>query len=158
VDAVEHLFGRKPDAVIRKESQAGAPATWVRIWLAPIRFEGRSVYLAQVGRPVGGRFASLDQENMVLHDDVDEARNLLIQDMMYSGGLEKLGLVTGAGSASLAHPRTTFNGARYHSDGLRAVMFFAARPLTLSDVEILSWVPLPDQGTALHEENRDARK
>jgi hypothetical protein len=54
---------------------------------------------------VGGRFAPLDQENMVLHDDVDEARNLLIQDMMYSGGLEKLGLVTGVGSVPQAHPK-----------------------------------------------------
>ena len=158
MDAAEHVFGRKPDAVVRKESQAGAPATWVRVWLAPIRFEGRSVYLAQVGRPVGGRFASMDQQSMVLHEDVDEARNLLIQDMMYSAGLEKLALINGVGLASQADPRTTFNGARYHSDGLRAVMFFAARPLTFSDVQILSWEPFPNQGTVLHQENRDARK
>jgi len=157
-DAAEHVFGRQPDAVVRKESQAGAPATWVRVWLAPMRFEGRSVYLAQVGRPVGGRFASVDQQSMVLDEDVDEARNLLIQDMMYSAGLEKLGLINGVGFASQAQSRTTFNGARYHSDGLRAVMFFATRPLTFSDVQILSWEPFPDQGAVLHEENRDERK
>ena len=67
------------------------------LWLAPIRFEGGSVYLVQAGRPVGGRFAPRGATGIALHDDVDEARNLLIQDMMYSGGLEKLGFVTGVG-------------------------------------------------------------
>jgi hypothetical protein len=154
VDEAEHVFGRKPDAVVRKESQAGAPASWVRVWLAPIRFEGRSVYLAQVGRPVRGRFASLspqdqqdqqNQQSMLLHEDVDEARNLLIQDMMYSGGLERLGLISGVGAAQQASPRTTFNGALYHSDGLRAVMFFATRPLTFSDVQFLDWEPFSNR-------------
>jgi hypothetical protein len=107
---------------------------------------------------VGGRFASVDQQSMALHEDVDEARNLLIQDMMYSAGLEKLGLINGVGYASQASPRTTFNGARYHSDGLRAVMFFATRPLTFSDVQILNWEPLPGQGAVLLQEKHDARK
>jgi len=31
---------------------------------------------------------------------------------------------------------------RERSDGLRAVLFFATRPLSLADVEILEWVPL----------------
>ena len=55
VDASQQLFGRGPDVVVRKQAQAGA-STWMRLWLAPVRFEGRSVFLVQVGRPVGGRF------------------------------------------------------------------------------------------------------
>ena len=47
----------EPDVVLRKEAQAGAPATSIRAWLTPIRFNGALVYVAQVGRPVGGRFA-----------------------------------------------------------------------------------------------------
>jgi len=140
-DAVQQVFRRGPDAVIRKQAQAGAPATWARLWLTPLRFEGRAVFLVQVGRPIGGRFAAPDKEPVVLDEDVDEARNLLIQDMMYSGGLDKLGFVTGVGAATEVKPRTTFSGARYHSDGLRAVMFFATRPLSLSDVEFLDWEP-----------------
>ena len=140
-DASQRVFGRAPDAVLRKQAQAGAPATWMRAWLAPIRFEGRAVYLVQVGRPVGGRFAPRDATSSVLHEDVDEARNLLIQDMMYSGGLDKLGFATGVGPASPTAPRTTVDGARYHTDGLRAVLFLATRPLSLADVELLDWAP-----------------
>jgi len=141
LDASQRVFGRAPDAVLRKQAQAGAPATWMRAWLAPMRFEGRAVYLVQVGRPVGGRFAPQGSTSSVLHEDVDEARNLLIQDMMYSGGLDKLGFATGVGPASPTPPRTTVDGARYHTDGLRAVLFLATRPLSLADVELLDWAP-----------------
>ncbi|MCY1305719.1 hypothetical protein D9M70_555420 [compost metagenome] len=37
--------------------------------------------------------------------------------------------------------RATLGGARYFTDGLRAVMFFVTRPLSLSDLEILDWEP-----------------
>ena len=96
---------------------------------------------------------------MVVHEDVDEARNLLIQDMMYSGGLEKLGFVTGVGAAAEALPRTALNGARYYTDGLRAVLFFGTRPLSLSDVEMLDWVPfLEGREAAAREQSNDAHK
>ncbi|MGF6597270.1 hypothetical protein P3T23_001987 [Paraburkholderia sp. GAS448] len=158
-DLAQWVFGRKPDVVLRKEAQAGVPATSIRAWLAPIRINGDAVYVAQVGRPVGGRFARHDMAGGVLHEDVDEARNFIVQDMMYSGGLDKLGFVHGVGPAPQAHPRTTLNGAHYYTDGLRAVMFFATRPLSFSNVEILDWVPyLEGREPAVREENGDAGK
>jgi len=141
VDASQQVFGRGPEAVLRRQAQGGAPSTWMRLWLAPIRFEGHPVFLVQVGRPVGGRFAPRDGTGIVLHEDVDEARNLLVQDMMYSGGLDKLGYATGVGPASSTQSRTTLGGGRYHTDGLRAILFLATRPLSLADVEFLDWAP-----------------
>jgi hypothetical protein len=158
-DTVQRVFGRKPEFVARKQAQAGAPATWIRLWVTPMRFDGKPVFVAQVGRPVGGRFGPRAAANILLHEDVDEARNLLIQDMMYSGGLEKLGFVTGVGAVSESLSRTTLDGARYHTDGLRAVLFFATRPLSLSDVEFLEWVPyLERREAAAGEQTDDARK
>ena len=78
---------------------------------------------------------------------------------MYSGGLEKLGFVTGVGAAAETLPRIALNGARYHTDGLRAVLFFATRPLSLSDVEMLDWVPyLGRHEAAAYEQSNNARK
>jgi len=148
-DMVQRVFGREPDFVMRKQAQAGSPATWIRGWLAPFRFQGQLVYVAQVGRPVGGRFAPRDVADPVLHENVDEARNLVIQDLMYSGGLDKLGFAHGVGPAPETHRRTTLGGASYYTDGLRAVFFFATRPLSLSDVEILDWVPYLEQNDAI---------
>ncbi len=146
VDAEQHLFGRKPDAVARKQAQAGAPATWLRVWLAPIRFQGRAVYVAQIGRPTGGRFARRDAERLILHQDVDEARNFVIQDMMYSGGLERLGFVSGVGPAPRSNPRSANDDAQYFTDGLRAVLFFAIRPIAFSNIEMLDWEPFLERG------------
>ena len=140
-DMTQQVFGRPPDAVLRKQAQAGAPFNWLRAWLAPIRFEGRSIYLVQAGRPAGGRFGHRSGSDIVSDDDVDEARNLTIQDMMYSGSLEMLGFVTGVGETPETQPRSALNGPRYHTDGLRAVLFFAKRPLSLKDVEFLHWEP-----------------
>ena len=138
-------FGRPPDAVAFKRAQAGAPANWVRLWSAPIRLQGQPVFVVQVGRPVGGRFVAEAPGARRLHPDVDEARNLFVQDMMYSGGLESLGFVTGVGAVPRAQPRLAANGASYFTDGLRAVLFFATRPLTISDVHLLDWEPLLDE-------------
>ncbi|MGT2494249.1 hypothetical protein ACU4GD_36715 [Cupriavidus basilensis] len=49
-DTGQRVFGRAPDAVLRKQAQGGAPSTWVRVWLAPIRFQGQS-RSRRAGRP-----------------------------------------------------------------------------------------------------------
>ena len=126
VDMGQEVLGRTPDVVLRKQTHARSSAAWIRAWRTPLSFDGRPVYIAQAGRPVGGRFAAPDA-GFRTHADVDEARNLLVQDMMYSGGLDKLGFAHGSGTSG-------------RGDGLRSVLFFATRPLSLSDVEILDWV------------------
>ena len=75
---------------------------------------------------------------------VDEVRNLLIHDFMYSGGLEKLALVGGVGAVLAAQPRAIAGDGSYYTDGLRAVLFMGTRPRAFSDVEVLDWIPLID--------------
>jgi hypothetical protein len=140
-DSAQHVFGRPPDIVARKAGQGGVPANWVRMWVTPIRYHGQSVFILQVGRPVGGRFIETESKQLMLHPNVDEVRNVLIQDLLYSGGLGKLGFVTGVGAASPKQPRDSLGKTLYYTDGLRAVMFMVTRPVALSDVQILEWVP-----------------
>jgi hypothetical protein len=140
-DAQERLYARPPDVVIRKHAQGGASATRVRAWLAPLRFQGNPVFLAQVGRPQGGRFPPRGAANPRLHPAVDEARDLLVQDLIYSGGLIQLGFVEGVGRVPAAAPGARLAGGSYYTDGLRAVLFLGTRPLGLDDLEVLDWVP-----------------
>lgn len=149
-DNDQYLYGRPPDVVIRKSSQNGAPAIWLRGWAAPFRYQGKAVILAQAGRPIGGRFIKTKASEQMLHPNVDEIRNFLIGDMMYSGGLDKLGFVTGVGKVNRDKPKPSLNGASYYTDGLRVVMFFVTRPRTISDIKILDWYP------ALKIRERDA--
>ena len=140
-DNNQYLFGRPPDIVVRKSGPGGMPANWIRVWLAPFRYQGQAVFLTQVGRPIGGRFMQSEGAKPMLHPNVDEVRNTLIGDMMYSGGLGKLAFITGVGEADKDKPRQSLSGAGYFTDGIRAVMFFVTRPRSISEVEIVDWYP-----------------
>ena len=141
-DRMQLYKGRLPDLVMRKSGQGGSTANWIRAWLAPFTYQDQPVLIAQVGRPVGGRYLDSETADLVLHPDIDETRNLTITDMMYSGGLSKLGFVAGIPPVTSAYLREHSDTLAYHTDGLRAVVFVITRPLSLSDVDILDWVPL----------------
>jgi len=141
MDKTQRVFNRPPDLVARKAGQGGVSANWMRLWVAPFRYQGQPVLLMQSGRPMGGRFRPTDVGKPVLHPAIDETRSLVIQDMLYSGGLAKLGFVEGVNPVT-AEQQFNYPGEfTYHSDGLRAVFFIITRPLSISDVEILDWVP-----------------
>jgi hypothetical protein len=99
------------------------------------------VFVVQAGRPVGGRFRAGEAEVARLHGDVDEVRNLVIQSFMYSGGLEAVGFLRSVGAVPRSQPRVLADGARYFTDGVRAVLFLSTRPLTFADVRFLDWEP-----------------
>jgi hypothetical protein len=140
-DIAQRLFGRPPDIVGRKVAKGGMPTNWLRIWVAPFRYNDKTVFIAQAGRPMGWRFTKVEEKGLVLNPNVDEVRNLFIQDMMYSMGLEKLAFVSGVGQTSPGELRDSLGNTSYHTDGLRAVLFLVTRPLSLSDVQILDWHP-----------------
>ena len=156
IDDRHLVFNRTADIVMRKSGE-GVTANWIRVWVSPLRYQGQPVLLAQSGRPKGGRFEIDAYKEPQLHPDVDESRNLLIQELLYSGGLAQMGFVRGVGTISRETADSADSDTRYHSDGLRAVLFFVIRPLTPSDIEILDWVPFIDQrvneAAARHMEN-----
>ena len=157
-DMTQHVFGRPPDLVARKTGQGGVPANWVRLWVAPLRYQGQPVLVGQAGRPVGGRFIATDGTQPRLHPDVDETRGYVIQDLLYSGGLEKLGFIEGVPAVSVEQRHNHPGDFNYHTDGLRAVLFLVTRPLSLSDVEVLDWVPALDRQATEAAENNTQEK
>ena len=75
----------------------------------------------------------------ILIPDVDETRSYLIQDLLYTQGLEKLAYVKGVGAAPLAKPRGNLTGDPYFTDGLRAVMWVSSDPVSLEESEWVLW-------------------
>lgn len=150
-DTAQRVFGRPPDIVARKTGQGGSPANWLRLWVAPFRYQGKTVIVAQTGRPLGWRYDVREQQQAVLSPNVDEVRGLLIQDLLYSGGLDTLAFVTGVGATAPGASRESLGGSSYYTDGLRAVLFLSTRPLSLSNLNVLDWYPvlqLREEGAA----------
>ena len=128
-DQQQRLLGRTPDFVVRKAGQGGVPANWIRLWALPVTFQQRPVLVAQVGAPKGGRFASDDGEVRV-DPALDDVRDMVVQDMLYSRGLAKLAVMRpGRDAAQAGHV----------TDGKVGVLFVTARPRGLADVIISDW-------------------
>ena len=142
-----YLFGRPQDFSLGKRHLwVAAQPHLLRAWLTTIRFRGNPVWVAQVSSPRGGRFALAAEDGapLPIDPDVDEARNDLVQDVIYSQFLARIGFVQGVGQANESAPRTIPGAGSYHTDGLRAVLFIEERPFHLSEIGFLDWERLVD--------------
>ena len=111
----------------------------LRLWLAPMRFEGKLVWIGQISRDIGVRFTTKTITTHKIDPDVDETRSFVIQDLWYSQGLEKFGYVKGVGAASYDEPRGNLTGDPYFTDGLRAILWVSSQPSAFSDVGWFDW-------------------
>jgi hypothetical protein len=87
----------------------------------------------------------------VIDPDVDESRRYLVEDLLYSQALHRIGFVKGVGASSKAEPQLNLMGDPYYTDGLRAVMFFEPRPYSLSQLEVLDWERVPSINHTLQQ-------
>jgi hypothetical protein len=142
-----YLYGRSQDVATQKARATIHERNHARFWLSPIRFQGRDVSVGQISRDIGVKFTlkSPTISTHVIDPDVDEARRYLVEDLVYSQALHRVGWVKGVGASSKDEPRTNLIGDPWYSDGLRAVMFFEPRPYSLSELEVLDWEPVPSR-------------
>jgi hypothetical protein len=142
-----YVFGRPQDFSANKGNRwVAAQPHVLRLWLTKIRYQEKLVWIGQVSTPKGGRFAgaAIDELLPVIDPDVDEARNDLLQDVIYSQLLTEIGFVKGVGRVARSSPRTTPGGSVYYSDGLRAVLILDRDPVSLTEIEFMSWERLTD--------------
>lgn len=142
-----YVFQRTQDFSISKRDRWVSPQPHVlRVWLTKIRFQNKPVWIGQVITPPGGRFArdSDGAKNVYIDYLVDEARNDVVQDIIYSQSLVKMGFVKGGGRAVASTPQKIPGGATYSTDGLRAVLMFEDRSVSLSEIEFFEWERLED--------------
>jgi hypothetical protein len=138
-----NAFGRVQDLSGRRISRWVAPQPHtLRFWLTPLRYQGEPIWVGQVSTGVGGRFASLSDGAERIEPYVDEARNDVVQDLLYSQALARIGFVTGAGGAS--DPGQVPSGSSYHTDGLRAVLVFGSEAVSLAEIDFFHWERLVD--------------
>ena len=140
-----HAFGRMQDLSGHRISRWVAPQPHtLRFWLTPLRYQGKPIWVGQVSTRLGGRFAASGEETQRIERDVDEARNDIVQDLLYSQALTKVGFVKGAGRIGAAEPAQTPDGSSYHTDGLRAVLVFGGNAVSLAEVDFFDWERLVD--------------
>ena len=134
-----YVYGRPQDVALQKARETIHERNHLRLWLAPMRYEGKHVWVGQISRDIGVRFTSKTITTHKIDPDVDETRDYLFQDLWYSGGLEKFGYVKGVGAALISEPRANLTGDPYFTDGYRAVLWVSSKPIRFTDVEFVEW-------------------
>jgi hypothetical protein len=135
-----YALGRAQDLSVRKKTRwvVAQPHT-LRFWLTPLRYQGKAVWLGQASSGLGGRFAGPAGDVDTIEPAVDDARNDIVQDLLYSQSVARLGFVNGVGRVAATTPRAAPEGSRYHTDGLRAVMVFRDETVSLSQIDLFEW-------------------
>ena len=126
---VSSLFvdGRSQDFALQKTRHTINQRLHLRLWLTPLRFMGKPVWIGQISRDIGVRF-TLKTWNLTTHAidaNVDEARDYVLDDLMEAGRVSHVAYVPGVQPCPRTTPRRNLTGDSYFTDGLRAVAVFS---------------------------------
>ncbi|MHC4269009.1 MAG: LssY C-terminal domain-containing protein [Planctomycetota bacterium] len=136
-----YVYSRSQDIALQKVRESIHERNHLRLWLAPMRYEGKPVWIGQISRDIGVKW-TLKGGVILTHKidpDVDEARDYLNQDLWYSQGLVKFAFVKGTGAAPITEPRQNLMDDPYFTDGLRSVLWVSSEPIEFEDVEFIKW-------------------
>ncbi|MGB2247985.1 MAG: LssY C-terminal domain-containing protein [Alcanivorax sediminis] len=136
-----YALDRPQDLALQKARGNIHQRNHLRLWRAPVMCEGEAVWLGQISRDIGVRF-TFKSPTLTTHKidpDVDEARDYLLQDMIFSQRLSEFGYVRAMDARSIAEPGHNLTGDPFITDGLRLVMFFHQPMTPMHQVKDLDW-------------------
>jgi len=136
-----YALGRPQDIGLQKARKSIHQRNHLRMWLAPVLFRGKLVWLGQISRDIGSRMTT-KSSTLTTHKidpDLDDARDVLLLDLIFMQALEAYGFVHGVGEATPDAPRGNLTGDPYFTDGLRAVLLLSEEPTPLADLRYIEW-------------------
>ena len=122
-----HLFGRDQDIALQRTRHSINERLHLRLWITPLAFEGKPVWVGQVSRDIGVRFTT-KAWNLTTHridPNVDESRDYVIEDLTLAGRVQAAGYVGGVPPCPRDAPHRNLTGDPYYTDGKRAVILLA---------------------------------
>ncbi|MCB1723148.1 MAG: LssY C-terminal domain-containing protein [Gammaproteobacteria bacterium] len=147
-----YVFGRAQDIAFQKARGTIHQRNHLRLWLTPLRYGGKAVWIGQISRDIGVKFTTKSPflVTHVIDPDVDEARNGLVQDLLFSHELAQVGYVAGIPPSTPSRPASNLTDDPYFCDGLRAVMLLDQTPRTIREVGFFDWDETPPHRHARH--------
>jgi hypothetical protein len=136
-----YFYHRPQDLARQKPRHDIHERNHLRLWYSQLRYQGKSVFVGQISRDIGVRFTS-EVWPPVTHKidpDIDEARGSVVEDLIYSQMLARVGWVKGVGPARPSKPRTNLTGDPYFTDGYRTVLIIDQGPIALDQIQTFLW-------------------
>jgi hypothetical protein len=135
-----YVYGRHQDFAMQRPRGSIPQRNHMRIWMAPVRYQGRHVWIAQLSRDVGVKptWHSPFLLTHVIDPEIDEDRSYLLESLMRSQSVSAYGYVDGVGEATLENPKFNLTGDPYRTDGRRLLLIIAGEdPVPIDDVTLL---------------------
>ena len=102
-----YLYERPQDIALQKARDNVHQRNHLRLWRSPMQYHGKPVWIGQISRDIGTRL-TIHSPYLTTHKidpGVDEALLALIQDLIYSRLLSRIGfVVVNQGYPSRNHP------------------------------------------------------
>ncbi len=155
-----YLFDRPQDLALQRARNTILQRNHLRLWLAPYRFRGQSVWVGQVSRDISVKATLLSPTltTHVIDPNVDEAREHVLQSLLVVGVVERFAFVTGAPPASSQAPRANLTEDPYFTDGLRVVIHLnGTRTIPPEEVVFVEWQNSADPIGDVQSEGAPAR-
>lgn len=136
-----YCFGRPQDVAFQRARSHLSQRNHMRLWLAPYTVEGRPVWVGQISRDIGikltGKSSTLATH--VIDPMVDEARQFLLESLLFRFRIEHFGFVRASEAATRERPRVNLTGDPYITDGMRLIVFISHEPVRAENVRNLGW-------------------
>ena len=131
-----YVFGRSQDFAMQRPRGSIPQRNHMRLWMAPVRLEGKHVWAAQLSRDIGIKptWHSPFLVTHVIDPEVDEDRSYLLEMLMRSQSVEAYGYVDGVGAATLDSPKFNLSEDPYRTDGRRLLIIVAEDPVPINEV------------------------
>jgi hypothetical protein len=114
------LDGKRPDAVFQKQNNTFEKRHHLRIWRRPADFQGTPVWVCAATHDIGIEFSP--EKRTFIHkidSNIDAERAKVVSDLLFSGHVAALSLVTRPSAPTNAQNAT---GDKLETDGAQAVL------------------------------------
>jgi hypothetical protein len=149
LSGADHLFSRPPDAIFRKRRDKSTERAELGLWVAPVRVDGKPLWVAQFKHAIGRRYAIGELFlGVTLDPDTTDGRNYVLQDLWYAQALKHWAWSASGRKVSQDTPELDFHGNPWFSvDPYRSVIWISDRPVAMAAATIIEWQrPTPVRG------------
>ncbi len=136
-----YFFGRPQDLGLQKARSTIHQRNHLRLWLAPVTFQGNPIWVGQISRDIGSKLTT-KSPTLTTHKidpDVDDARDTLVLEMISAKVLAAAGYTKGVGVRGLDSPGKNLTDDPFMTDGLRVLMFLSEEPVEYEDMRYIEW-------------------
>lgn len=137
----DYFFGRPPDGIFRQGRDKKSERAELALWLAPVRVDGKPLWVGQFRTAIGRRYAIGELFlGVTLDPDTNEGRNYMLQDLWYAQALKHWAWSKTGHAVPQDRPEQDLHGNPWFAaDAYRIVIWVSGEPIAMDRATPIEW-------------------